>query len=591
MIRVLPPEVINQIAAGEVVERPFSVVKELVENSLDAGAQRLHVTLEEGGRSLIRITDDGCGFSPDDLTLAFASHATSKLSCLDDLEHIASLGFRGEALASIGSIAKTWIRSCPRDAESGHEIRCDGGKIGEVRPTSCPPGSTIEVRDLFFNTPARRRFLKTPRAEKGRIQDMLLRLALARPDVDFTLVVDDKEALRLPGDEDLKTRIGRAFGKQVGDALHPVEQQWDDYSVRGFVGDPDLARRDSSLELLYVNGRLARDKASGYSIRQSYREYLMGGRFPVYFLMLSLPPEQVDVNVHPTKSEVRFLDGRKVCGLLHDSVKQALAGSVIAEFKEPRGASISIGADKPSARSGFPSLGRGLFGSGSSAPPSLPSRVADASPTDDREAAAPAAKPNPFRDLGGRRFVQIANLYLVVEGDDGGMVVIDQHALHERVMYEELLAQYEKDGKAAVQRLLVPDVFDVSPTDKAYLLDAQAALAEEGLLIGDFGGDSIQVEGMPAVLSRIQPRALVESFLHADAEVSRPTATEEIRERFHSRACRSAIMSGDSLTDAEIEALIESAAELEHPHNCPHGRPTVLTFSAYELERFFRRKI
>jgi DNA mismatch repair protein MutL len=255
-------------------------------------------------------------------------------------------------------VARARIRSRPADAESGHEIRCEGGAISAVRPSACPRGTTIEVRDLFFNTPARRQFLKTPRAERGRVHDMLLRLALARPDVDFTLEVDGQEALRLPADEALSARIGRALGKIVGAGMRPVSQDWDTYHVEGFAGSPDVARRDSTLELLFVNGRLARDKSVTFAVRQAYRDFLMGGRYPVYVLMLTLPPEQVDVNVHPTKSEVRFLEARRVCGLLHDAVRASLLAT---SSQRSAGPALSVSEAKPRAHSGFPELPRRLF--------------------------------------------------------------------------------------------------------------------------------------------------------------------------------------------------------------------------------------
>ncbi|MCA8944041.1 MAG: DNA mismatch repair endonuclease MutL [Planctomycetes bacterium] len=590
MIRVLPPEVVNQIAAGEVVERPFSVVKELVENSLDAGASRLRIELEDGGRALIRITDDGAGFEPGDLELAFVSHATSKLGELSDLDHIASLGFRGEALASIGSIARTSIRSRTKSSDSGHEVRCVGGAIEPVRPCSAAPGTVVEVRDLFFNTPARRRFLKSERAEKARIHEMIQRLAFARIDVDFTFVVDGKEILRLPVERDLRDRIARTLGRDVAENLHPVSLVWDDHRVAGYAGDPDLARRDSTRELLYINGRLARDKSAGHAVRQAYREYLMGGRHPVYVLQLSLPPEQVDVNVHPTKSEVRFLDGRRVAGLLHDAVRGALAGRGSSVRPEST-SSLAVSEDKPRARSGFPALGPGLFHG--TRPAAAAERAVPTAARADATSSVPAERrtvPNPFADLEHREFLQVADLYIVLEGDDGALVVVDQHALHERVMYERLLRKHASREAAFTQRLLVPEVVELTPADKAFVLDARDCLADEGLEIADFGGDAIAIEAIPAVLDRIRPQALIESFLHGSDD-ARPTTDVAIRERFHSMACRSSIMSGDSLSHDEIRTLLVEAATLEHPHNCPHGRPTTLTFGASELERFFRRRI
>ncbi len=585
MIRVLAPTVVNKIAAGEVVERPFSVVKELVENSLDAGAQRVHVEIEEGGTQSIRVTDDGSGFTKPDLELAFASHATSKLSELADLDHIASLGFRGEALAAVGAISRAHLKSRRHDAEAGFEVRCGGGQMESLRPCGTPQGTVITVRDLFYNTPARRRFLKSARAERSKCQELLVRLALARLDVDFTFVADGKTVLRLPAGETLQDRIGRTFGARIARSLHEVSHQLEKYRVDGVVGDPDLARRDSTLEVLYINGRAAKDRGATFAIRQAYKAWLVGGRFPVYFLTLWLPPEEVDVNVHPTKAEVRFTHPRLACGIMHGAVQRSLGGrGTSIEASAPGQApGLAIGEALPRARSGLPDLPADLFAR------DVPSRLsagALATPAV-REQGPPAAEPNPFQSLERRRFLQVMNLYLVFEGTSG-IVVVDQHALHERVLYERFKRRSE-GRPMQVQRLLVPEVVELSPTDKAWLLDAQDALAGEGLLFEDFGGNAIAVGGIPAVLDRADPRRLVESFLAGDGD--RPTTRDAVVERFHSMACRRAIMSGDALGDEEIRALLAEAQELEHPHNCPHGRPTVLTFTAGELERFFRRKV
>ncbi|MEE2887018.1 MAG: DNA mismatch repair endonuclease MutL [Planctomycetota bacterium] len=590
VIKVLPSRIINQIAAGEVIERPFSVVKELVENSLDAGATRITVELADGGSQLIRITDDGVGFSPADLELAFVSHATSKLAELQDLDHIASLGFRGEALASIGAISRAWIRSCQPGGEA-YEVRCEGGEIEPPRPAACPPGSILEIRDLFFNTPPRRRFLRSPRAEKAKCQDLLIRLALARLDVDFTFVVDGKQALRLPAGESLKDRVGRTFGRQVAGNLLEVKHQSGTYRVEGLVCHPDLARRDSTMEILYINGRCAKDRSVMFAVRQAYKEFLMHGRFPVYFLGLWLPPEEVDVNVHPTKSEVRFVQQRFAGGVLHEAARRALQAGDI------KSAGIVVGDEMPKARSGLPDLPADLFGRPEGAPPrpaqwvsggsehSGDQEVAETSPTTPESADVPV---NPFAALRERTFLQVMNLYLVFEGDDG-IVVVDQHALHERVLYERFRNKHDQ-RETRVQGLLVPEVIDLSASDKQWLLESKDDLAAEGFLIEDFGGLSISVTGIPAVLGRARPKDLVETFI-AGVGDQRPSGREAIVERFHSMACRAAVMSGDRLVDEEIKALLQEALTLEHPHNCPHGRPTVLTFSGPQLERYFKRRV
>jgi len=591
VIRRLPPEVVNQIAAGEVVERPASVVKELVENALDAGASRIRVEVLDGGAQSIVVGDDGDGFLPEDLPLAFASHATSKLASVHDLEHIGSLGFRGEALASIGAVSRARIQSRRRGAAEGWQVRCEAGVETPPEPCGCPEGTRVEVNELFCNVPARRRFLKSPHAERARIQELLAELSLARLDVDFTFVADGKQVLRLPHGDDLVRRFCRCFGDELGRGLLPVERTFPGLSVRGVIGEPDLARRDGKLELLHVNGRLASERSALFAIRQAYREYLMGGRFPIYVLQLALPAQDVDVNVHPRKAEVRFVHARTVAGCLHETVRAAL------QARSGLGSSaggVVIAPDLPRARSGMPALPPSLF---DARPPSPLPPAATPSVVTVRETpvvgagadAAPARPtlPNPFARVSGR-YLQVLDLYLLLEGPDG-LLVVDQHALHERVMYEELRAQHAA-GSVQVQRLLTPAVVEVAPAEMAWLEAAREPLAREGLLVEPFGPSAVAVHGVPAALNRIDPGKLVHALAFAEDQIDASSLRGLVAERFHSMACRSAVMRGDRLADAEIQALLVAAAKLEHPHNCPHGRPTVLTFTAAELERYFRRR-
>lgn len=611
MIKKLPIAVVNQIAAGEVVERPVSVAKELIENSLDAGATRIRIEIRGGGAEELTIVDDGDGFLPEDLPLAFASHATSKLSTVHDLEHIGSLGFRGEALASIGAIARARIQSRRADSKEGWEVRCDGGIETEPQPCGCPQGTRIEIRDLFFNVPARRRFLKAPHAERARIQQLVAELAIARLDVDFTLVSDDKELLRLPRGVSLADRVQQCFGRDLGRGLLPVTREFDGLKVEGVVGEPDLARRDGKFELTYVNGRLASEKSALHAVRQAYREFLMGGRFPVYVLQLVLPPDQVDVNIHPRKAEVRFVESRKVAGCLHETVRAALQartmslghgggalgyGGVATAGGSASEGGVQIRPDMPRARSGFPLGTPSLFGSSGTAF-GRADRCDDAmqsaaEPVTVREPAPGAAargpdRPNPFRRANGR-FLQVMDLYLLLEGEDG-LIVVDQHALHERVTYEQLKSQHAA-REVQIQRLLVPAVVEVTPGEQAWLESVQEQLAAEGLLLEPFGPNAIAVQGMPTVLAKTDPKQLVRALAMGESEDGKSSLGEHIAERFHSMACRGSVMSGDRLTDEEIAELLRVAATLEHPHNCPHGRPTVLTFSSAELERYFRRR-
>lgn len=589
MIKKLPPEVVNQIAAGEVVERPASVVKELVENSLDAGARRLRVEIQAGGAELVCVVDDGEGFLPEDLPLAFASHATSKLATAADLDHIASLGFRGEALASIGAVSRALIRSRRPGAREGWEVRNDGGVETPPQPCGCPEGTRIEVRDLFFNVPARRRFLKSANAERARIQELLAELSLARLDVDFTFVADGREQLRLPAGETLAVRFQRCFGDELGRGLLPVTRSFPGLSVEGLVAEPDLARRDGRLELMFLNGRLARETSALFAIRQAFREYLMGGRFPVYVLQVTMPADQVDVNVHPRKSEVRFVEARRVAGCLHETVRSALASR---NTLGAEAGGVVIDRELPRARSGFPELPRNLFG------PSVPvvptAEVREVQPMPLAAAASGKAplpgaevRPNPFQRVSGR-FLQVLDLYLLLEGPDG-LLVVDQHALHERVVYERLRAQHAARA-VKVQRLLVPTVTDVTAGELAWLESVQQDLAAEGFLVEPFGSTKVAVHGVPAVLGKVDPRRLLRELLASDGGDARASVRGQVAERFHSMACRASVMSGDRLDETEIQALLQAAASLEHPHNCPHGRPTVLSFGSAELERYFRRR-
>ena len=596
MIRVLPQRVVNQIAAGEVIERPFSVVKELVENSLNAGAGSVQVELVDGGLVSVRVIDDGLGFGEEDLALAFASHATSKLSEVGDLDHIASLGFRGEALASIGSVSRASIQCRQPGQEAGHEVRCTGGQLAPVAPCGCPVGTVVEVRDLFHNTPARRKFLRSPQAERARIQDLLVRLALPRLDVDFTLVVDGHRVLRLPKGESLQGRVRRAFGQDATADLIPVQRQQGNLRIEGLVSEPDAARKTSTMELLYVNGRLARERGTTHAVRQAYRAFVMPGRFPVYFLMLSMPADQVDVNVHPSKAEVRFGEGRRVAGLLYDGVRMAL----LSRGFESGAGGVQVGQDLPRARSGFPDLPADLFARTGEDAPQAADEVRErvdggagmAAGTGAGSGTArpsPSGRPHPFKEVKGP-FLQIMDLYILLEGP-GGLLVVDQHALHERVIYERLVER-DRRRKVKIQKLLVPEVVEMDAEDKAWLLEHAPVLAAEGFLLEDFGGQAVAIQGMPAALGNANPVRVAEALLKAEGEDdNRPVGRELVAERFHSMACRAAVMSGDKLGRSEIEALLEEAARLKHPHNCPHGRPTVLTFTTGELERYFRRRL
>ncbi len=586
-IRVLDSLVVDQIAAGEVIERPASVVKELVENSLDAGAENILVEILEGGTKLIRVRDDGEGISPEDLPLAFTSHATSKLTGVEDLERIGSLGFRGEALASIGAVSMARIVSRREDSAQGWEISCKGGVLGDVRPAASPPGTTVEVVELFYNTPARKRFLKSPAAERGRIADLVSRMALAHTEAAWTLRSAGKDLLRFPPGSDLAERVETALGREFAAHMVEVSGRKGDYRVEGFVVDPAKSTfRDGRKQLLFVNGRLVRDRALAVAVQQGLEECLMAGRRPGFLLFLSLPPGQVDVNVHPTKSEVRFRAPSLVFSLVKDAVRP-VAGRTALAFQEGPLPGTGRPAPPPVEK------GRARGGRGVSEPPSRPLFPSDLKEPSFR--AAPGGETGPLLVSGPgevRRsvpFLQVGGAYLVLPWGDG-FAVVDQHALHERILYEKLMDRLRGDsGRVPSQRLLRPEILEFTRDEKELLLSRGEDLERLGFRIRDFGPGAVAVEALPSPLSGADPRVLVEEVLDA-LEERKGARSGALEDRIASAACRAAVKSGDRLTQVQVEALLGMAAEAENPGHCPHGRPTIRVFSREDLERLFRRR-
>ncbi|HEY2156026.1 MAG TPA: DNA mismatch repair endonuclease MutL, partial [Isosphaeraceae bacterium] len=512
IIRQLPPSVINQIAAGEVVERPSSVVKELLENAIDAGATRVDLSVERGGKDLVRVADNGQGMEPDDLLLAFTPHATSKLAEAGDLHRVTTLGFRGEALAAIAEIAKVRCQTRRADAGCGSEITIEGGVASDVRDCAAPPGTVIEVRNLFFNTPVRRTFLKSDGTEAGHVADMFARVALAHPTVHLTYRSSGKVVHDLPPVTGIRERIAVFFGRELADALLWVESRDGATYVWGYVGHPSQSRSNNKGQYLFVGGRYVRDRSLSHALTEAYRGLLMVGRQSVAFIHLEIPPEEVDVNVHPTKIEVRFRDGHRVYNQLLSTVRRTFLASdlhsrlqaparpvegtdhsapqtselaapfALAESPVDRQDVASWFTPSKAAFQSFPSPGYAGGSTAGSAPawaanlPPAPGRQAGFTEFADEESpavatiepeAAPAARSTPS-SRPPLKAIQVHDTYLVVETDDG-MVVIDQHALHERILYEELKARLERGGVEA-QRLLVPEPVDLAAPEAAAVL-------------------------------------------------------------------------------------------------------------------------
>lgn len=609
-IQQLPALVVNKIAAGEVIERPASVVKELLENAVDASGRRIDVEIEQGGVDLIRIVDDGCGIVADDLPLAFASHATSKLSTADDLFHIASLGFRGEALASIGGVAQVTLQSRPREEACGACISCHGGALSEVRPWNGSPGTRIEVRHLFYNTPVRRKFLRTPATEMGHISEAFTRLALAHArstfDADLergvrdtglhlTLRHNNKTVYDLPASTVLLDRIAAFFGPEVSNQLYAVQGYQGPATLTGYIADPACERGTARMQYLFVNGRWVRDRTLGHAVQEAYRGLLMTGRYAVTFLFLDLPPDQIDVNIHPTKAEVRFRDSQALHHLVFSTIRQRLrAENLTARLQVPS-------TMKPTDTLGTPTS-PALFNA-PIPPPQMSSPIPAPTPvpieepgtgsgTEAAEAPSPAAEPSapppPTTTHPPAKIIQLYDSYLVVETDEG-MLVIDQHALHERILFEQIKRRIQS-GPLETQPLLIPEPVELTAEQAARTLEHRDALAELGLGVEDFGGGTILLTSYPALLGRRSPqtilRAVVDHLLSKERAPSREVLFNDLMSLM---ACHAAVRAGDRLTPEQMAALVEQRQLADDTHHCPHGRPTALLFSRHDLERQFRR--
>jgi len=579
-IRLLSETTANRIAAGEVVERPAAALKEIVENALDAGARRIAVTLEGGGTDRILVEDDGIGMGPEDLMLAVERHATSKLPEEALLFRIATLGFRGEALPSIGAVARLSITSCPRDG-AAHRISVEGGLKGDVAPASGAPGTRVEVRDLFFATPARRKFLKHPRTEAEHAVEAVRRLALAWPEVAFRLESDGREVLALPA-ADQEGRIRQVLGAEFAAAAVPVESVSASLDITGLAALPSHHRPTTLGQHLVVNRRPVRDPLLRVALRVAYRDVIPQGRHPVAALFLQVPPESVDVNVHPMKTELRFRDGEAVRGALISTLRKSLAigaGTVVAMpslagaapvagFSEalpvlPQSMPRPAGLPQPRLPLGF-------------RPPSLPPPPA----------AAPMDAAHPL----GRAVTQILDTYIIAEAADGALVLVDQHAAHERLTHEALSAQL-RDGGVRTQPLLVPAVVDMPPADAARLLGAAEALARLGLEIESFGAGAVLVRSLPALLGAADPAPLLRDMTEELAADAESTALERKLDAAIARlACHGSIRAGRRMNAAEMDALLRQMEATPRAATCSHGRPTVLKLDVAALERMFGRR-
>jgi len=593
-IHRLPVAVVNRIAAGEVVERPASVVKELLENALDAEPTRVDLALEQGGIALVRVVDDGHGIEPDDLPLAIAAHATSKLRVAEDLERIGTLGFRGEALASIGEVSRLVIRSRQRAAAAGAAITVDGGSVGAVIAEACAPGTTVEVHQLFGNVPARRAFLRTPQTEWSHAAEAFVRTALAHPRIAFTLSHNGRRIHDLPAATDWRRRIGDCFGGGLGDRLLDIEADDGEITVTGLVGHPQDDMASGRLQHLFVAGRPFRDRALLHAVQEGYRGLLLSGRHPVVFLRLDMPAELIDVNVHPAKMEVRFRDPQRLYRLVLAALRTRFLQADLGTRLTPpatRGDEAECEPNAvvaPAPGVAFPPgqrvpAVRDLWGTTESGPAAL-DRTGGAGPPLPAWETGPAPGARPGSQ---RRAIQMHDRYLVVESGDG-IEVIDQHALHERVLYERLKAGVGAGG-LELQRLLVPERVELDPAGLELVGTHVDVLRRAGLEIEPFGGTTAIVTGKPALVGRTPARDIVGEVVERLAAAAAGDPALLVDEVLHGLACRAAIKAGDTLSQAEVDALVRDRQDVPESHHCPHGRPTSLTLSRRDLDRQFRR--
>ncbi|MCP4263013.1 MAG: DNA mismatch repair endonuclease MutL [Planctomycetes bacterium] len=611
-ILVLDQNMINMIAAGEVIERPASVVKELMENSIDSGATKITVSIEDGGRRLISITDNGCGMDSEDLARAFEPHTTSKIKTSSDLQGISTLGFRGEALASIASVSQVKCTSRMKEQTGANCIEIDCGDKSDISPASADYGTTIQVRDIFYKLPARRKFLRTANTEMGHIAEQFTRIALANNNLDLTLIHNGRELYRLSDKESLEQRIAALSpipSSSISEHLIKTESNEKSVHILALMGKPSISRTSKKFQYVFLNGRFIRDKFISHAIKEAYRGLLEPNRFPVVFLFIQMPYEDYDVNVHPTKSEVRFYNAN----LVHSQILGCLREQLL-------GTDLQIHAVLPTA-TGSPEM------QGTPTPGDRRQAISDAmadffkkhrpvqtqqhfsyKPKQHLVALHPSTEDIPESHIGPaaasvlseaslpasviqseqRKFIQIHDSF-IVEQTDEGFVIIDQHALHERIIYEELCERIRK-SKLESQKLLIPESFDVTVSD-ADVLNTSANLLEKlGIELIPFGPKAMAIQAFPTLLAKADPLDFVQDLIdllgRKDINLDGERLLDEV---LNMTACKAAIKAGQKLTDREIEQLLRDKVNAESASRCPHGRPTTIKFSISDLEKQFKR--
>ncbi len=590
-IHVLSDHVANKIAAGEVVDRPASVLKELMENALDAGATQIDVQVGGGGKRLVSVADNGCGMDRDNALLAVERHATSKIRDVDDIEAVSTLGFRGEALAAISSVSRFTLITRPSDALSGTELHIAGGKVTDVKEAGCPAGTQFQVRNLFFNVPARRKFLRAEQTELTHVRQTFLIYALSHPEVGMTLRVDDRPVYTLAAGASLQERLGELFGRDYVRNLREVRKEKGEVRLHGYVGMPHLQRSDRSEQFVFINGRPASAPLIGFALNEAYHTLVPKGRFPSVFLFLETEPDAVDVNVHPTKKEVRF---RRP-----DTVRDTLITSLRAVLTDPSEKDAGAAAGAPD-------------GNTAGAPPTPRVRIEDlpALPMFNYPRIAPMAEgeapPPVYRadeetrpeagESGGtgspwswcRVLGQVGGLYVVMETEDG-LVLMDPHAAHERLLFERFMGDAVR-RKLKSQGLLSPETVELAPQDAGRVRKHLSLLEAMGFGVSDFGGDAFMVDALPVCLGDVSARSVLAAVATSLEQSGERGGTQQwAEERVAKAACRAAVKARDKLSLQEIERLVIDLAGAEMPYTCPHGRPTLIFMGFNELDKKFGR--
>jgi DNA mismatch repair protein MutL len=599
-IRLLPDTVASQVAAGEVVERPASVVKELIENSIDAGARKIEILIRRGGISLVRVVDDGCGMDRDDALLSLERHATSKIRSAADLQAVGTLGFRGEALPSIASVSRFRLTTRERNALAGTEIIVNGGKIDIVRDGGEAPGTQVEVRSLFFNVPARRKFLRSENTESRNIEHQVHLQAIGQSQIAFVLLRDDRLVFQLPATSTLGDRIHDLYGADLLERLIELHGAVPGkIRIRGFIGRAGLSRQTRAQQLIFVNGRAIESGLITSAIREGYHTALMKGQYPVTFLFLDLDPPTVDVNVHPAKREVRFRDPNAVREAVVCSIQEALERSRTEWQKKfhappasPIAAPAPVSSQIPAAavtRQELPQLERGFALRSQKAVEFsvVPRDKVPISPDENlgRDKASPSSAQQQFQIIG-----VLNKLYVLMENADG-LVLVDQHAAHERILFEELRSRMEEQGVPS-QKLLLSQVFDLPPRDADWVERNLSILQKMGIGIESFGPNTFKIDSLPIFLNASDPAQFMRKVI--DDLKSASSSSSEMRlgeEMIAKTVCRHAVKANDPLRYPEVEKLIRDLLDCDLPYCCPHGRPTMIQISLAELEKKFGRKV